>query len=108
MPLIAFPFNAAVARPVSKAEIRSNPKAEAALQKEWANLRKAGCWDESVVREWQDVAREARTKDVKAHVGRIFEICVEKIANLLRTTPPANSRAASSFKVTKSSMKAGM
>ena len=33
LPELEFPFFAAVARPVGKAEIRSNPKAEAALVK---------------------------------------------------------------------------
>jgi hypothetical protein len=53
-----------------------------ALQKEWDRLRAAGCWDETKVREWSDVAREARAKGIKAHVGRIFEICVEKGSEL--------------------------
>ena len=43
IPAFEFPFNALVARPVSKAEVRSNPKAEAALLKEWTALRKAQC-----------------------------------------------------------------
>jgi hypothetical protein len=77
-----FPFNAAVARPVSKSEVRSNPKAEAALVKEWDALRKAMSWDEAHVREWSAVAKEARDHNKKAHVGRIFEICVEKGSEL--------------------------
>ena len=81
------PFNVMAARSVNKAEIRSNPKAQAALAKEWDNLRKAGCWDETRVREWATVAREARDKNVKAHVGRIFEICVEKNSELAPTDP---------------------
>ena len=87
IPMFEFPFNALVARPVSKAEIRNNPKADAALMKEWDALRKANCWDESKVREWSDVAREARDKDQKAHVGRIFEICVEKGSELSPDDP---------------------
>ena len=45
-------------------------------------LRKIECWDESRVREWADVAAEARRAGTKAHVGRIFEICVEKGSEL--------------------------
>ena len=69
---------ACVARPVGKAEIAREPKAEEALVKEWNKLRNAGVWDEQNVREWNDVATEARTQNTKAHMGRIFEICVEK------------------------------
>ena len=72
------PFSALVARPVSKAEIRSSSEAQAALKKEWDRLRAAGCWDESKVREWSTVAKEAREANKKVHVGMIFEICVEK------------------------------
>lgn len=75
-------FNACVARPVSKKEVASNPKALEAVLKEWTKLREAGVWDETRVTEWSEVAAKARTAGVKAHVGRIFEICVEKGAEL--------------------------
>ena len=55
-----------------------NPKAVAALEKEWKKLRDMGCWDQSKVREWRDVAAEAKRDGTKVHVGRIFDICVEK------------------------------
>ena len=76
------PFSALVARPVNKAEVRVTPAAQVALQKEWDKLRAAGCWDESGVREWADVAAETRKKNTKAHVGMIFDICVEKGSEL--------------------------
>jgi hypothetical protein len=72
------PFSAAVARPVSKAEIRSTLAAQEALLKEWTKLRQAGCWDEAKVREWSEVAANARSNNTTVHVGMIFEICVEK------------------------------
>ena len=82
-------YNACVARPVGKREIRDTPAAEAALQAEWSKLRQAprgdgtfGAWDESKVREWRDVAAESRRTGKKAHIGRIFEICVEKGSEL--------------------------
>ena len=75
------PFPAGVARPVHKPE-RNCKAAQAALKKEWDRLRAAKCWDESKVREWSDVAAEARAKGKKAHVGRIFEICTEKGSEL--------------------------
>jgi hypothetical protein len=81
------PFSALVARPVNKAEVRVTPAAQVALQKEWDKLRAAGCWDESGVREWADVAAEARKKNTKAHVGMIFDICVEKGSELPKGAP---------------------
>ena len=53
------PFSALVARLVNKAEVRSTPAAQAALQKDSDKVRAARCWDESGVREWADVAAEA-------------------------------------------------
>jgi hypothetical protein len=55
IPDVVFPFNACVARPVGKAEIRSEPAAQNAMDKEYNKLRykvhpgkaKPGCWDES-------------------------------------------------------------
>ena len=81
------PFSAFVARPVSKKEAASTPAATEALLKEWAKLRAAGCWDEKNVREWKDVAAEALRSGTKAHVGRIFEICVEKGSELPPGSP---------------------
>ena len=84
---VELPFSAAVARPVGKAEIRSTPAAQEALLKEWTKLRQAGCWDESKVREWSDVASEARRNSTTMHVGLIFEICVEKGSELAPGDP---------------------
>jgi RNA:NAD 2'-phosphotransferase (TPT1/KptA family) len=80
-------FNACVARSVGKREALSNPKAKASLDKEWDKLRRQQCWDESKVREWSDVAAEAKRKGIKTHVGRIFDICVEKNAELPENNP---------------------
>ena len=76
------PFSALVARPVNRKERSATQKAQAAVQVEWDKLRKIGCWDESKVREWRDVAREAKANKTKAHVGAIFDICVEKGSEL--------------------------
>ena len=86
-PDFVFPFSACVARPVSKKEAAGNPKAQAALLKEWDRLRASKCWDETRVREWADVAGEARRSGATHHVGRIFEICVEKNAELHEDNP---------------------
>ena len=55
--------------------------------KEWDKLQKAGCWDETKVREWSDVQAECRRSNAKAHVGLIFEICVEKGSELPEGDP---------------------
>ena len=47
-------------------------------------------WDESGVREWRDVRPDARRKGIKAHVGHVFCICVEK--NLERLENGANRK----------------
>ena len=75
-------FAACVARSVGKREILSNAAAKASLDKEWNKLRRQGCWNEDMVREWADVVREVKEKGITYHVGRIFDICVEKNAEL--------------------------
>ena len=45
-----FPFNACVARPVTKSEIAGSPGARAALDSEWKRLRDKYVWDESIVK----------------------------------------------------------
>jgi len=81
--LMCFHFsNALVARPVGQKEINNTPAAQAALDKEWNNLTSKGAWDYSTVREWEDVSREAIKNKTKVHVGKIFEICVEKGSEL--------------------------
>ena len=79
-----FPFPACVARPVGKAEINREPLARAALQKEWDRLKERKVWDvdPKAVREWRDVAAEARANKEEAHMGMLFEICVEKGSEL--------------------------
>ena len=99
-PLYRLYLEAAVARPVSKKERQSNPKAQMAIQKEWDRLRDIGCWDESQVYEWSDLASWARDRKIDLHVGRIFDILVEKVLNCLRETLRASSRVESFFKAT--------
>ena len=82
-PRVAFPESLLVARPVKRAEIESNPDAQAALRKEWDRLRNIRVWDEGKVAEWGDICRAGK----KAHVGRIFEICVEKNSELPKGNP---------------------
>ena len=50
------------------------------MQVEWDRLRAKKVWDETTVREWDDVAAEARAAgtDARANLGYLFGICVEK------------------------------
>ena len=77
-----FPFSALVARPVGKKEIAITPAAQKALDVEWDKLVKAGVWDEQHPREWSELSAEARRTSKTIHVGRVFEICVEKGSEL--------------------------
>ena len=71
-----------------------NPKAQKAMQLEWTRLRavprdggKAGVWDESLVREWRHVRNEAKDQNVKANVGLVFGIVVQKNHELPESDP---------------------
>eukprot|EP00435_Cladocopium_sp_Y103_P074011 s55_g46.t1 len=77
----------AVARLVHKDEVAKNPKAKAALDKEWENLRTKGVWDESRVRECKSIVDEARKRGETVHLGRIFEACYEKGSELPADDP---------------------
>jgi hypothetical protein len=46
--------------------------------KEWTRLLSEGVWDMKEVRNWSDLARDARVKSKTIHLGRIFGIMVEK------------------------------
>ena len=72
----------AVARLVPKDEVRKNPKANSALDKEWENLRTKGVWDESRVRECKSIVDEARKNNETVHFCRIFKACYEKGSEL--------------------------
>ena len=80
-----FCYSACVARPVDRKERAATPKAKAALDKELNKLTTQGCWDYSSVREWSHVLAEACTTGAVAHVGRIFDICVENICTVYST-----------------------
>jgi len=54
------PMNAFVACPVGK---------KAAMKAEWARLRAKGTWHDSVIREWDDVAREAKSRNAERRFG---------------------------------------
>ena len=76
-----------VARTVRPKEVKDNPKAQAAMNKEWSALRDLGAWNEKGVREWSSVKAEAKAKGIRMHVGSIFGICVEKGSELPEGNP---------------------
>ena len=71
-------YPAAVARPVGKKELSESPAALQAMKKEWGRLRERKVWDESVIREWSEVAGEAQKMGKVVNFGYLFGICVEK------------------------------
>ena len=78
---------AMVARPVGRKELIGNPKAQASLDVEWDKLMKKKAWDMASVREWEEISKEAKKKGKKVHVGKVFEICVEKGSELPANDP---------------------
>ena len=73
---------ALIARQLTKSEISASPEAKAAEAKEWQKLRDEdegrGCWDESAVREYREVADEAKANGANVHFARLFSICSVK------------------------------
>ena len=63
------PFNTLIVRPVGSKERLANPKAKLAMDKEWDQLRAKDVWDETIVREWADVAAEAIKEKREVHYG---------------------------------------
>ena len=78
---------AMVARPVGKKELMQNPKAQASRDVEWEKLVKKKAWEMESVQEWDDVSGRAQKNGRKVHVGKIFEICVEKGSELPEGDP---------------------
>ena len=65
-------FSAGVARPVRKDEIKTKPKAQAAVDVEWAKLRATGdrgSWDEKRVRSKRELLAEYRKSGKKCNWG---------------------------------------
>jgi hypothetical protein len=58
-------------------EVSTAPAAPQSLIDAADKLVKIGAWDPKGVREWQNVADEARMKCEKIHVGRIFGIAMK-------------------------------
>ena len=70
--------HALVARVVNQAEIDRTPEAKTAMDKEWQKLVDKSCWLHTKVREYRDVVADVVSRGIKAHFGRVFEICSRK------------------------------
>lgn len=77
-----FPFNALVARPVNKPERLATPDAQVVMKNEWDRLREQVVWDESAVRDKEEVGREAKG-------GSISGSCSALVPNRTRGGMPA-------------------
>eukprot|EP00971_Amphidinium_carterae_P178655 3544084-Amphidinium_carterae.1 len=66
-----------VTKQLTNKEIASDPQAREAMTKEY-NKHKNHTWDESKVREFDDVVKEAKSKGETFHVGRVFGIAGTK------------------------------
>ena len=92
--------NALVARPVGQKEINNIPAAQTAPDKEWNNLTSKGAWAYSSVKERRDVSKEAIKSiknKTKVHVGKLFEICVEKGREKLLRDPMCKFKGRRAF-----------
>ncbi len=56
--------------------------AQEAVDKEWRRLRDQDVWDEDNPRGLWDVIDEAKRLNKQIHIGRLFDICVEKSSEL--------------------------
>ena len=98
-------FNAAVARPVKRAEFESNPMAKKAMDAEVLKLQTRGVWLVNKVEEWHIVrARTQRDPDKQVHIGNVFGICVEKDQNCRKAPQDVSSKGDTSPKETEFTM----
>ena len=56
--------------------------AQETVDKEWRRLRDQDVWDEDNPRGLWDVIDEAKRLNKQSHIGRLFDICVEKSSEL--------------------------
>ena len=73
----------AVAKDVPRDKRKTIPKAMEAIAAEWARLRAQHVWDESHPRILGGDQAEARRNNKTIHIGRLFDLCVEKHKELV-------------------------
>ena len=67
-----------VAKDVPRDKWKTIPKAMEAVAAEWARLRAQNVWDEAHPRTLGSVQSEAKRNNKTIHIGRLFDLCVEK------------------------------
>ena len=95
------PHSVLVARSVSRSEFIAKPKAMEAYWKEWDNLEKKSVWRWETLREWDEVATEARNDNKEVHFGYMFGIWLRRVPSFLKATSDATSSIESSFRGTR-------
>ena len=90
-------FNAMVVRTVKRKEMLSTPAAMKAMDVEWNKLSKQIVWDLNTVREQDEVPAQARSNNIKVHVGDIFGICGVKGSELREGDPAKKWKGRSVF-----------
>ena len=75
------PFNACVARPMSKKEMMSIPDAITARDKEWTRLISEGTFDMENPKQYKDVAPRARQRGKTVHFGVVFGFAFKRMRN---------------------------
>ena len=71
-----------VAKDVRRDKWKTIPKAMEAIAAEWARLRAQNVWDEAHPRTLGSVQAEAKRNNKTIHIGRLFDLCVEKHSEL--------------------------
>ena len=77
-------ITAMVTRLLSRAEMLASPEALEAVRLEATGLEKAGAWDLNSVREYDQVAAEARRSSIKVHFGQLMSLASVKFAELAK------------------------
>ena len=72
----------AVAKDVLRDKWKTIPKALDAVAAEWVRLRAQHVWDEDHPRTLGSVQAEAKRNNKTIHIGRLFDLCVEKHSSL--------------------------
>ena len=84
-------------RPLNKKEVNADPAALESIEKEWRRLRDRKAWDQGTVREWADVAGDARRASQEVHMGMLFGFVVEKNPDLPKGDPRRKFRGRAVF-----------
>ena len=79
-----WPFNACVARPVSKKELFATPAALEARDKEWQKLIDKPAWDFNTVQPRKKVMERAKREGIRVHFSSPMDLCHVKHSELAK------------------------